>query len=38
VRVSNVSLDDRRIDFELAGAAEQTQRARRAWTGRRRRG
>ena len=38
VRVSNVSLDDRRIDFELAGAAEPTQRTRRPWTGRRRRG
>jgi ribonuclease R len=38
VRVSNVSLDDRRIDFELAGAGEQTQRTRRSWTGRRRRG
>ena len=38
VRVSNVSLDDRRIDFELAGAAEQTQRTRRTWSGRRRRG
>ena len=38
VRVSNVSLDDRRIDFELAGAAEQPQRTRRPWTGRRRRG
>jgi len=29
VRVSNVSLDDRRVDFELAGAAAEPRRARR---------
>jgi ribonuclease R len=29
VRVTNVSLDDRRVDFELAGAAGETRRARR---------
>jgi ribonuclease R len=29
VRVSNVSLDDRRVDFDLAGAATEPRRARR---------
>ena len=29
VRVSNVSLDDRRVDFDLAGAVESTRRRRR---------
>jgi ribonuclease R len=29
VRVSNVSLDDRRVDFELAGSAGESRRARR---------
>jgi ribonuclease R len=37
VRVSNVSLDDRRIDFELADAAASPMRPRRSWTARRRR-
>jgi ribonuclease R len=37
VRVSNVSLDDRRIDFELAAAGERAARPRRHRTVRRRR-
>ena len=38
VRVANVSLDDRRIDFELAGTRSAAERSRRFRPARRRRG
>jgi ribonuclease R len=38
VRVANVSLDERRVDFELAGAPESTRRPRRPRPSGRRRG